>query len=107
MTCFEIVLAIVNIVAVIAAPIIAVQIGQYLQDRAQLRKDKMDVFKTLMANRVGWSTASVYAMNIIDIVFADDTQRYSLKLELPLVEALNCVIHYRMTRYGTTFDGSF
>ena len=73
MTCFEIVLAIINIVAVIAAPIIAVQVGQYLQDRAQLRKDKMDVFKTLMANRVGWSTASVYAMNIIDIVFADDT----------------------------------
>ena len=34
MTCFEIVLAIINIVAVIAAPIIAVQVGQYLQDRA-------------------------------------------------------------------------
>ena len=72
MTCFEIILTIVNIIVVVVAPIIAVKVGQYLQDRAQLRKDKMDIFKTLMANRVGWSTASVYAMNIIDIVFADD-----------------------------------
>lgn len=72
MTCFQIVMTILNIVAVIMAPIIAVQVGQYLQDRAQARKDKMDIFKALMANRVGWSTASVYAMNVIDIVFADD-----------------------------------
>lgn len=72
MTCFEIVMAIVNIIAVIAAPIVAVKVGQYLQDRAQTRKDKMDIFKTLMANRTGWSTSSVYVMNIIDIVFADD-----------------------------------
>lgn len=72
MTCLEIVIAIVNIIAVIAAPVVAVKVGQYLQDRAQIRKDKMDIFKTLMANRTGWSTASVYAMNIIDVVFADD-----------------------------------
>ncbi len=72
MTCFEIVIAIVNIIAVIVAPIVAVKVGQYLQDRTQTRKDKMDIFKTLMANRVGWSTASVYAMNVIDIVFTDD-----------------------------------
>ena len=72
MTCFEIVIAIVNIIAVIAAPIVAVKVGQYLQERAQIRKDKMDIFKTLMENRTGWSAASVYAMNIIDVVFADD-----------------------------------
>ena len=72
MTCFEIVIAIVNISAVIAAPIVAVKVGQYLQDRAQIRNDKMDIFKTLLANRTGWSTASVYAMNIIDVVFAND-----------------------------------
>lgn len=72
MTCFEIIIAIVNIIAVIVAPIVAVKVGQYLQDRAQLRKDKMDIFRTLMANRTGWSAASVYAMNIIDVVFADD-----------------------------------
>lgn len=72
MTCFEIVIAIVNIIAVIVAPIVAVKVGQHLQNRAQSRKDKMDIFKTLMANRTGWSTASVYAMNIIDVVFVDD-----------------------------------
>lgn len=33
----------------------------------------MEIFKTLMTSRVyGWTTASVYALNIIDIVFADD-----------------------------------
>lgn len=57
MTCFEIIIAIVNIIAVIVAPIVAVKVGQYLQDRAQLRKDKMDIFRTLMANRTGWSAA--------------------------------------------------
>jgi len=72
MTYFQIVITILNIAAVIVAPIIAVQVGQRLQDRAQVRKDKMDIFKALMANRVGWSTASVYAMNVIDIIFADD-----------------------------------
>ena len=35
-------------------------------------KDKMDIFKTLMMNRLGWSVESVRALNIIDIVFADD-----------------------------------
>lgn len=72
MTCFETIVAIVNIIAVIAAPIIAVKVGQYLQDRAQLRKDKMDIFKTLMVNRYGWSIETVQAMNIIEIVFSDD-----------------------------------
>jgi len=38
MTCFEIIIAIVNIIAVIAAPIVAVKVGQYLQDRTQTRK---------------------------------------------------------------------
>lgn len=72
MTCFEIIIAIVNIIAVIAAPIIAVKVGQYLQDRAQSRKDKMDIFKTLMVNRYRWSIETVQAMNIIEIVFSDD-----------------------------------
>lgn len=63
-----------NILAVIIIPIAAVKVGQILQDRAQARKDKMDIFKTLMANRVGWSVASVQALNVIDIVFSDDSK---------------------------------
>ena len=33
----------------------------------------MHIFKTLMTSRVyGWTQESVYCLNIIDIVFADD-----------------------------------
>ena len=68
-------LDVINILAIIIAPIASVLIGKELQDRAKRRQDKMDIFKTLMTSRVyGWTTASVYALNIIDIVFADDKQ---------------------------------
>ena len=64
---------VINILAIIIAPIASVLIGQKWQARAKKRQDKMDIFKTLMTSRVyGWTTASVYALNIIDIVFADD-----------------------------------
>lgn len=63
----------INIAAVILAPLISVMVGQNLQIRAKKRQDKMEIFKALMTSRVyGWTTASVYALNIIDIVFADD-----------------------------------
>lgn len=60
-----------EIIAVIVAPILAVLIGQYLQNRDEKRKDKLSIFKILMTNRLGWSYESVYALNIIDIAFAD------------------------------------
>lgn len=64
---------VLNIIALIAVPIIAVVIGQKLQDRAQKRNDKMQIFKILMTSRIfGWTNESVQAMNLIDIVFADD-----------------------------------
>lgn len=69
MTPFEIVTAILNLLALILIPIIAVIIGQYLQNVSAKRKDKMDVFKTMMMNRIGWSVEGTRAMNIIDIVF--------------------------------------
>ena len=72
MTIFEIIMTILNLIAVLLIPVVAVFVGQYLQERAQRRKDKMDIFKTLMINRVGWSVESTRAMNIIDIVFSDD-----------------------------------
>lgn len=73
MSRFEITMAIINAVAIIAIPIIAVVIGQKLQDRDHRRKDKLDIFKILMMNRcMGWSYESTRALNIIDIVFADD-----------------------------------
>ena len=64
---------ILNLIAIIVIPIVAVLIGQWLQNRAEKRKDKMQIFKTLMTSRIyGWTQESVYCMNIIDIVFADD-----------------------------------
>ena len=64
---------VLNIIALIFVPIFAVIIGQKLQDRAQKRNDKMQIFKILMTSRIfGWTNESVQAMNLIDIVFADD-----------------------------------
>ena len=62
----------VNIIAVIVAPIVAVVIGQKLQDRAETRKDKMAIFKAVMTYRYGWSQEAVIALNSIPIVFAED-----------------------------------
>ena len=73
MTSFEIIIAIINTIAVIAIPVIAVLIGQKLQDRSEKRKDKLQIFKILMTSRIyGWTSDSVHALNIIDIVFLDD-----------------------------------
>lgn len=68
------VLAIVDIVALIAVPIIAVVVGQVLQNRAAKRKDKMAIFQCLMTHRAtGWAHQdTVNALNTIDIVFSDD-----------------------------------
>lgn len=64
---------ILNLIAIIIIPIIAVIIGQWLQTCSEKRKDKMHIFKTLMTSRVyGWTQESVHCLNIIDIVFADD-----------------------------------
>ena len=66
---------IINIVAIILSPVLAVIITQRLQDRAKKREDKLTIFKTLMANRhYGWiNRDSVYALNIIDIVFSNSS----------------------------------
>ena len=65
-------LTIINILAVIIAPIAAVWIGQKLQDRHDKRKDKLELFKTLMMSRNGWTVDSVRALNVLDVVFSDD-----------------------------------
>ena len=64
---------ILNLVALVLIPIAAVVIGQRLQIHSEKRKDKMQIFKTLMTSRIyGWTPDSVHALNIIDIVFVDD-----------------------------------
>lgn len=62
---------IINTIAIIIIPIVTVLIGQWLQKKEKQRDDKMKVFKTLMTYRsFGWTNESVYALNILDIVFA-------------------------------------
>jgi hypothetical protein len=57
---------------VVIAPIAAVWIGQKLQDKHERRKDKLELFKTLMMSRNGWTVESVRALNVLDVVFSDD-----------------------------------
>lgn len=66
------VLNIVSIIAIIIAPIVSVWIAQRLNEKAAKRKDKMDLFKTLMISRNGWTMESVRALNILEVVFSDD-----------------------------------
>lgn len=64
---------ILNLMAIVIIPVVAVVVGQHLQNRAEIRKDKMHIFKVLMTSRIyGWTQESVHCLNIIDIVFADD-----------------------------------
>lgn len=64
-----------NLAALVVIPIVAVVIGKWLQDRSEKRKDKMQIFKALMTSRIyGWTPDSVNALNIIDVVFADDKE---------------------------------
>lgn len=62
----------INILAIIVSPIVAVMIGQLLQDRQKRRNDQMEIFKVLMINRgLGWSLDKVKALNLIEVVFFD------------------------------------
>ena len=61
---------VLNLIALILIPILAVVLGYKLQDRAEKRKDKMQVFKAVMTFRYGWSKESVEALNSIPIVFS-------------------------------------
>ena len=64
---------ILNLIAIFIIPVVAVIVGQHLQNRAEIRKDKMHIFKVLMTSRIyGWTQECVHCLNIIDIVFADD-----------------------------------
>lgn len=68
-----IILTLINTIAIIFIPVIAVLIGQWLQKREKQRDDKMQIFRILMTYRFyGWTNESVYALNILDIVFSKD-----------------------------------
>lgn len=60
----------IMIAAVLAGPVVAVQLTRYLDERREVRDRKLAIFKTLMATRaynVSW--AHVEALNRIDLEF--------------------------------------
>ena len=65
---------VISSITIIIAPILAVIIGQLLQNRSLKRKDKIDIFKTLVIYNVyGWGSSyrAVDALNSIPVIFAD------------------------------------
>lgn len=79
------ILEIINIVAIIVIPILAVLIGQWLQNRSEKRKDKMRVFSHLMSYRAFNYTDqnSVNIFNSVPIVFNEDKdviEKYNIYL---------------------------
>ena len=68
------VLEIINVIAIILIPIVAVLIGQWLQNKSEKRKDKMRVFSHLMSYRaIGYTDKeSVNILNSIPIIFHKD-----------------------------------
>ena len=73
MTKFEVIMAVINVLAIIIIPIAAVFVSQRLQSKSEKRKDKMQIFQCLMTKRIiGWAGMdAVNALNTIDIVFSD------------------------------------
>ncbi len=73
MNTFQIIMSILNVIAVLVIPVVAVVVGQKLQEKAEKRKDKMNIFQCLMTRRtIGWANPdAVDALNTIDIVFSD------------------------------------
>lgn len=60
----------VMVVAVLLGPTLAIQAERFLHRRRERRQRKLEVFRTLMANRAaGLSPAHVEALNRIDIEF--------------------------------------
>ena len=57
--------SIINVLAIIIIPIVAVVVGQKLQTRAKKREDKIQIFKILMASRIyNWTIEEVQALNM-------------------------------------------
>jgi hypothetical protein len=62
-----------NGIAILLAPVVALRVGGILQRRSDAQKSKLTLFGTLIALRhTPLSTELIRALNLIDAVFADD-----------------------------------
>lgn len=65
-------MTIINIIAIILSPIIALFISHKVQINHEKRKEKIEILKILMARRIPSNSIEyVNALNIIDIIFVD------------------------------------
>lgn len=63
-------LAFLTILAILFAPLVALQVSQCLDKKREVKKRKLDIFRTLMATRAAVLTPEhVHALNAIDIEF--------------------------------------
>lgn len=71
---------IINIIAVLLSPVVALLISIFIQNRSAKRKSKMEIFNTLLATRhnVYIVDETVRAFNMIDVVFYDKPKIRSL-----------------------------
>lgn len=66
---------ILNLVALVVVPVVAVLVGQYLQTQSKKRDDRKRIFEEIMASRIfGLSTETVRAYNMIHLVFASERE---------------------------------
>lgn len=65
---------ILNLIAIIIIPILAVLIGQFLQNKVSIRKERVEIFKKLMTYRnIGYTDmTAVEALNQIPILFVNN-----------------------------------
>jgi hypothetical protein len=60
----------INIVAILVAPLVAVQVSLWLERRKERRRRQLETFRTLMATRAsGLAPDHVKALNMIDVEF--------------------------------------
>jgi hypothetical protein len=66
----ETVTSIATIAAIVLAPVIAIGVGVYLNNRKEKREAKLWIFRTLMATRASrMSQEHIRALNMIDVTF--------------------------------------
>lgn len=65
-------MAVINILAIVASPIIAILISDKQQNKKDKRNDKLWILKILMTQRIPMNDINyVNALNLIDLIFVD------------------------------------
>lgn len=88
----------INILAIILSPVVAVLITIYLQNCLERKKEKIAIIKALLSTgHYLYSDEIIRSYNLIDIVFKDDKEvreKWKLYFEALGNEALNTQIRY-------------